>query len=258
MARRGRRQRVGKANRWGMLPLAVALVLTGSGCGGDEKEKELTVSAASSLSEALSEYSDSVGFSVRLSFGGSDQLAAQIRHGAKPDLFASADAAYPAALHQESLVKRPVTFARNRLVLVSSADQPPTLADLTQSEFAIVIGDPNVPVGSYAREALSRLPPEIEAKVLANVRSEEPEASSVLTKVVSGAADVGIVYATDAATVEGQVQVTRLPDRLQPRIVYAAAILVGSPREQMAARFLDGLLTKRGTAILQRHGFLAP
>ena len=215
---------------------------------------------ASSLTEALTKYGDSFqGATVRNSFAGSDQLAAQIRQGARADVFASADTAYPAELHREGLVGEPVVFARNRLVAVTAKSSDLTsLADLARPGTKIVIGDPSVPVGEYTREVLGRLPAAERAAVLDNVRSEEPEVSSVLAKVVNGAADAGFVYVTDAKTVTGEVKTIEIPDRLQPDVAYAAAVLSTSAEPGLAHRYLEGLLHGPGAAELRAAGFLPP
>ncbi|MGN6202938.1 MAG: molybdate ABC transporter substrate-binding protein [Solirubrobacterales bacterium] len=231
-----------------------------SGCGSGGDEATLTVLGASSLTEALGRYGDGfAGAKVRSSFAGSDQLAAQIKQGARADVFASADTAYPAELHREGLVGKPVVFARNRLVAVvpkgSSVD---SLADLARPRTRIVIGDSSVPVGEYTREVLGRLPAAERAAILDNVRSEEPEVSSVLAKVVDGAAEAGFVYATDAKTVAGEVETIAIPDRLQPDVAYAAAVLSDSAEPELAHRYLKGLLHGRGAVELREAGFLPP
>ena len=69
-----------------------ALVL--AGCGGDDET--VTVSAAASLKTALTDYGGSFeAAKARFSFAGSDELAAQIRKGARPDVFASANTKLP-------------------------------------------------------------------------------------------------------------------------------------------------------------------
>ena len=55
------------------------------------------------------------------SFAGSDELAAQIRKGARPDVFAAANTKLPDQLHAEDLVEKPAPFAANRLVLAVPA-----------------------------------------------------------------------------------------------------------------------------------------
>jgi len=241
------------------LLLSAVVALTGCGGGSDDEEPTLTVFGASSLTEALTEYGGSFeGAKVRSSFAGSDELAAQIRQGAKGDVFASADTDYPAELHREGLAGKPVVFARNRLVVVPTGGEAKTLADLAKPDAIIAIGDPSVPVGAYTREVLKRLPaPEREA-ILANVRTEEPEVSSVLAKVVNGAADAGFVYATDAKTVAGQVHTVAIPNSLQPDVAYAAVVVSDSGEPDLAKRYLDGLLHGAGAADLRRAGFLPP
>lgn len=238
--------------------LTLALFL--AGCGGGSGEATLTVFGASSLTEALGEYGDSFeGATVRTSFAGSDQLAAQIKQGAKADVFASADTGYPAELHREGLVEKPVVFARNRLVVVTPKDGTVrSLADLARPGTKIVIGDPSVPVGAYTREVLGRLPASEQAAILDNVRSEEPEVTAVLAKVASGAADAGFVYVTDARTVAGQVRTLGLPNNLQPDVAYAAAVVSDSGDPQAARRYLQGLLHGEGGADLRAAGFLPP
>lgn len=236
----------------------VALALVG--CGGSGGQSTLTVLGASSLTEALGRYGGSFeGAGVRSSFAGSDQLAAQIRQGAKADVFASADTGYPAQLHREGLAGKPVVFTRNRLVVVEPAGgKVRSLAGLARAGTKIAIGDPSVPVGAYTREVLGRLPAGERAAILANVRSEEPEVSSVLAKVVSGAADAGFVYATDAKTVAGQVRTVAIPPKLQPDVAYAAVVLTASDEPALARRYLAGLLHGRGAADLRQAGFLPP
>jgi molybdate transport system substrate-binding protein len=237
--------------------LAFFLSLGGCGGGGDPT---LTVLAASSLSEALGRYAGEFrAAEVRTSFAGSDQLAAQIRQGAPADVFASADTEYPRRLYREGLVEKPRIFARNRLVLVTARGSGiSTLAGLAAPGVKIAIGDSSVPVGEYTRVVLGRLPGGERRGILANVRSEEPQVSSVIAKVIDGAADAGFVYATDAKAASGELRVIRLPEPLQPEVAYAAAVVRGGPHMAIARRYLAGLFGGSGAADLRRAGFLAP
>ncbi len=240
-----------------MAALAAAL----AGCGGSGGERQLTVYAAASLQKSLTEYAKSFpGVTVRSSFAGSDQLAAQIRQGARPDVYAAADTGYPQQLHRAGLVEKPRVFAANRLVVaVPAGSRVASLADLAKPGVKLVIGDPSVPVGAYTRQVLARLPAGERRSILANVRSQEPEVSSIVAKLASGAADAGFVYVTDArAAPPGRLRTIRLPASLQPDVAYAAAVVRGAPDPALARRWLDGLLAGRGAADLRRAGFLSP
>jgi molybdate transport system substrate-binding protein len=248
------------ARRAAMVMLVAALASAPASCGGGG-EPRLTVFGAASLQGSLSAYGKSfAGARVRGSFAGSDQLAAQIRQGARPDVFASADTTYPAQLYREGLVERPRVFAANRLVIaVPAASRIASLADLTRPGTKLVIGDPSVPVGAYTRQVLARLPAAERRAVLANVRSQEPEVSSVLAKLLGGAADAGFVYVTDTrAAPSGRLRTIPLPERLQPEVAYAAAVVRGTSQPGLARRYLGGLLSGRGAVELRRAGFLPP
>ena len=101
----------------------VAVALGLYGCGGSgSRRPDLLVSAASSLKAPFTAFGE--GFEparARFSFAGSDQLAAQIRAGVRPHVFAAANATLPEALYGQGLVEKPVAFARNRLVVAVPA-----------------------------------------------------------------------------------------------------------------------------------------
>ena len=101
-----------------------------AGAGDDDDEASgapgkprLVVSAAASMTEALERCSpDFAGATVRLSFAGSDELAAQIRQGVKPDVYAAANTRLPDELQAEGLLGEPVEFATNEFVLAVPED----------------------------------------------------------------------------------------------------------------------------------------
>ena len=96
-------------------------VVAVAGCGSSASD-DLLVSAATSLKSAFTDYGEQVdGVNVQFSFAGSDELAAQIRSGAKPDVFAAANTKLPDQLFKEGKVEKPQVFAANRLVLAIPA-----------------------------------------------------------------------------------------------------------------------------------------
>jgi molybdate transport system substrate-binding protein len=236
----------------------MALALAGTGCGGGSRGS-LVVLGASSLQGPLSEYGGSFqGAEVRTSFAGSDQLAAQIREGAGADIFASADTQYPAQLHREGLVEKPRVFAANELVIATPrGSDVDSLADLARPGIDLVIGDETVPLGEYTRSVLGRLPNSQRRAIRKNVRSEEPEASSLVVKLEQGVADAGFAYATDVRGDAG-LRTIAIPARLRPDVAYAAAVIRGSDEPSAARRYLAGLVYGEGATDLRRAGFLPP
>lgn len=249
----------------GLAVAAMAAVLAGcggSGAGGSgDAGGPLVVSAAASLTGAFTRYGNAFdGGGVRFSFAGSDELAAQIRQGVKPDLFASANTALPLELHRAGLVGAPVVFAGNRLVIAvpAGAREIHGVADLTKPGTTIAIGSASVPVGAYTRTVLGRLGAPRAHAILANVRSAEPDVKGIVGKLAAGAVDAGFVYVTDVTAATGRLRAIELPASVQPTVAYGAAVVTSAPHPRAARRFLDGLLRGEGAADLRAAGFAPP
>jgi molybdate transport system substrate-binding protein len=249
--------------------LLTAFILALAGCGGDSsdtggggggKRPALVVSAASSLKTALTAYGERFpDADARFSFAGSDELAAQIEQGVKPDVFASANTKLPDQLYAKHLVRKPVVFASNRLVLAVPKDSKVTgLDDLTAPGVKLAIGAAAVPIGAYTREVLSKLPAGHGEAILARVRSNEPDVAGIVGKLTQGAADAGFVYVTDVEATDGALEAIDLPDDLQPRVAYGVAVVEGAKHARQAQAFIDGLLGGTGRDELRKAGFEPP
>jgi molybdate transport system substrate-binding protein len=243
--------------------LVAMLALVAAGCGSSSSgdKPDLVVSAASSLKDAFSQYAQQFpDATVRASFAGSDDLAAQIEQGVKPDVFASANTKLPDELFQKGLVQKPVVFAGNRLVIAVPANggKVSSLADLAKPGVNIAMGSDSVPVGIYTRKVLAGLPGDQSAKLLANVRSNEPDVAGVVGKVAQGAVDAGFVYITDVDATDGKLKAIELPASLQPQVAYGIAIVKGAKHPRQAQAFIDGLLHGAGQQALKAAGFDPP
>jgi molybdate transport system substrate-binding protein len=242
--------------------LAALLTMLVAGCGSDDGDAaadrpRLVVSAASSMTEALRDCSrDFRGADVRLSFAGSDELAAQIRQGVKPDVYAAANTSLPDELHKEGRLSKPVEFVANSLVVAVPKDSriqgPEQLAD---DGVTVAIGSESVPVGAYTREVLGRFPNDIGDRILDNVRTNEPDAKGIVGKLTQGAADAGFVYASDVEATGGDLRAIPIPGEFQPSVVFAAGVVEGAEQPQLARDYVDGLVSGRCYDALQEAGF---
>lgn len=212
----------------------------------------LTIFAAASLTTVFPQ----IDARQQYSFGGSNQLAAQIRQGAPADVFASANTALPQQLYRDGLVEKPVVFTRNALVMIVPRSNPAkihTVDDLRKPEVKLVVAAQGVPAGDYTRAVLHNLGLE---DVLANVVSNETDVREVLAKVALGEADAGFVYATDARTVRGKVGTIGIRAGAQPIVQYAVAVVKAGKHKTAARAFVKRLLAAPGQAKLRAAGFL--
>lgn len=234
---------------------AVLALLVSGAPASTRADQRPTVLAAASLAEVL------VGLdpAARTSFGGSNQLAQQIRQGFPFDVFLSASPVHTRALASEGLVRRPVAFATNSLVLIVPRANPSRIVrvgDLAgRATLRLVVAGPKVPIGLYTREVLKRLRL---LKVLRKTVSLEADVKGVVAKVALGEADAGFVYATDVRPVATKVRVIRLPAASQPDVTYEAAIATRPQSLKAAQGFLTALLGPDGRRALRAAGFGLP
>jgi molybdate transport system substrate-binding protein len=245
--------------RLGVLLLALLAL---AGCGNSKAaSSELTVSAAASLKTAFTAYGKQFSEAqARFSFAGSDELAAQIEQGVKPDVYAAANTKLPDELYSKGLVEKPTVFAGNDLVLAVPADgdKVRSLEDLAKQGVTIAIGQEEVPVGAYTRTVLDKLPAAQRDAILGNVRSEEPDIAGITGKLTQGAVDAGFLYISDVRATDGKLKAIELPDHLQPQVAYGAAVVKGAKHPEQAQAFIDGLLNGAGAQALKDAGFEPP
>jgi molybdate transport system substrate-binding protein len=226
----------------------------------------LRVSAAASLTDAFRELAAAYershpGLTVELNFAGSQVLQTQIEHGARVDVFASADLAHAQALAKAGLLGPHRVFARNRLVVARPAGEGKVrrLEDLARPGIRLVVAGPSVPAGRYTAEALGKMSAGpfgagFRTSVEANVVSQETNVRAVLAKVALGEADAGFVYATDLVGARG-VAAIDIPEACNVIAEYPIGILRESAAPAEAAAFVDFVLSADGQAVLGRHGF---
>lgn len=248
---------------------AIALLIAfAAGCGGSDdtgsssasSEPELVVFAASSLGPAFERYGDQFeGADVKFSFAGSDDLAAQIRQGVAPDVYAAANTSLPDELYGDDLIEEPATFATNKLVVgVPAGSDIDEVADLEQPGIKLAIGDEEVPVGIYTREVLDALGPAASDAILANVASSEPDVAGIVGKLTQGAVDAGFIYRSDVDATDGDIEEVPIPAKASPDVAYGIAVTTGSEQPELAQRFVDGVVDGEGQDILLDSGFGPP
>lgn len=246
--------------------MRLSTVLLLAACAGSTDRTELTVLAASSLTEAFSDLESAFeaghpGVEVRISFAGSQTLAAQLRHGAPADVIASASPQQLASLVEGGVVAPPRPIAGNRVVVAVPADAAArAFAELHEVE-RLVLGDSDAPIGSYTTAALElgalQHGASWRAEVESRVVSREPSVRLVAAKVAMGEADAALVYATDVAALDG-LRATPLPFEISPAPLVVQAAVLASPQPELAAEWLALVESAEGQAILRQHGFSAP
>lgn len=256
--------------------LATAAALMLAGCGGgatgagppagtqtsdgsDGSQTTLTVFAAASLAEPMDELLDRFAqyhpdVQVRPAvFDGSATLVTQLIAGADADVLATANTATMDRLltEREDITAEPELFATNTLVIAVPEGNPlgiETLADLNQARF--VVCAPKVPCGAAAQELF-----EISGFDGAAI-SREQNVTAAARRVLTGAADAALVYATDVASRQGELDAV-VPDKAA-QVVNQYPIITLNQQSRAAREFTALVQSEDGQELLAGYGFGTP
>ncbi len=246
--------------------LTLLLVAALAACGGKGGQGTLTVFAAASMQEAMTEigaaymalHPDTV---LAFNFDSSGALQTQIQEGAACDVFISAGQRQMDALEEDGLLLAGSRFdlLENKVALAVPEGNPAGInsyddlrAALAAGTVLLSMGGADVPVGQYTQKILAYLGLEETALAASGSITYASNAKEAAIQVSEAAVDCGIIYATDAFSA-GLTVVDTASEAMCGQVIYPAAALAEG-RTGEAEAFLDYLRTKGG-AVLEGVGF---
>lgn len=242
--------------------------LTAGNVQAAEPGGELYVFIAASLSNAMEEIQKDFNqkypdVEIFYNADSSGTLQTQIEEGSRCDIFFSAATKQMDALVEEQLAKEDSVedLLENKVVLIKLKDAETKVTgfeNITESENLALAGE-DVPVGQYAREIFTNLG--IMDQVEKMEINEGKNVTEVLAAITQGSNEVGVVYATDAASVADQVEIiAEAPaEALETPVLYPVGLTEdqeASSAEQAAAEvFLEYLQTEEAMKVFEEYGF---
>lgn len=233
-----------------------------------EESGEIYVFIAASLANAMDEIADQYKevapeLTINYNADSSGTLQTQIEEGAECDVFFSAatkqmDALKEAGLVDETSVK---DLLVNKVVLIKPAGGETAVTGFENITDAanIALAGEDVPVGQYAREIFTNMG--IMDQVNAMEINEGKNVTEVLAAVSEGSNEVGVVYATDAASVGDSVEIIAeaSDEYLETPVVYPVGLVQNTEADEgqseMAADFLEYLTTETALTVFENYGF---
>lgn len=253
------------------LLLAAVVLLALAACGGGEKPRdtELTVFAAASMTETLTEIKTVYekahpGVTITYNFDSSGTLLTQIQEGAACDLFLSAAQKQMNTLDEAGSLAEGsrVDLLENQVVLCVPEGNPKNiesfngLADaLKAGGILLAMGNSDVPVGQYTQKILAWYGLDEETLAVAGCITYGSNVKEVTTQVSESSADCGVIYATDAFSA-GLTAVDSATAEMCGQVIYPAAVLKDSKNAQAAQEFLDYLSTDEAMEVFRGVGFV--
>lgn len=242
------------------------------------EEVELTVFAAASLTETLTDISELYKeehpeVSLVFNFDSSGTLKTQIQEGAVCDLFISAgqtqmdqmDSTADPSVNTEGLdlvlEDSRIDILENKVVLcVSDSNSVPLetfddmAAALKEGTILLGMGNSDVPVGQYTRKILEYYGLDEEKLAADGLISYGSNVKEVTTQVSEGAVDCGVIYCTDAYSAGLTASDYATPE-MCGQVIYPAAVMKNSRHPEEAQAFLDFLQTDPCMEIFEQVGF---
>lgn len=237
---------------------------------GDENLKgEVYAFIAASLSNSMEEIQKDFNelypnVTIYYSADSSGTLQTQIEEGARCDLFFSAADKQMDALTEEKLTKEDTVkdLLENKVVLIRPKDGETKVTgfeNITDAENMALAGE-DVPVGQYAREIFNNL------GIMDDVNKMEinecKNVTDVLAAVSEGSNEVGVVYATDAASVTDKDIIAEAPaDSLKTPVLYPVGLIEDKEASEddtrAAEAFLDYVESDAAIKVFEDYGFTA-
>ena len=236
----------------------------------DAEDVELQVFIAASLNTAMTDIAkryekEHPNVKIVYNADSSGTLQTQIEEGARCDIFFSAADKQMDALVDEDLAKKDTVedILENKVVLIKPKDGETKVTgfeNITDAANIALAGD-SVPVGQYSREIFDNLG--ITDEVNKMEINEGKNVSEVLAAVSEGSNEIGIVYATDAASVADKVDViAEAPaDALKTPVLYPVGLIEDkeASEDDTAATeaFLEYIKSDDAMKVFEKYGFTA-
>ncbi|AOX05765.1 molybdate ABC transporter substrate-binding protein [Corynebacterium sp. NML98-0116] len=217
-----------------------------------EAPSDLIVMGAAStrvLNEDLSEMSEN---NLEFVNAGSSDLVQQLKEGAPGDVLITADQKNMDKAVEAGVAKDPKVVATNSMVLVVPKGNPAdikSVEDVQKDGVNLVVCDAQVPCGSVTNELVTA------NNLTINPVSLEHSVSDTLGKVVSGEADAGFVYRTDAAAAGDAVEVLDIPHADEKPNSLVAAVTTNTTDEAAAQNLFELLASPEMAVVWEKYGF---
>lgn len=250
--------------------LSAGMLSTGVFAADTDLKGEVNTFIAASLSNAMEEIQKDFNetypdVEILYNADSSGTLQTQIEEGARCDIFFSAADKQMNALVDENLAKKDTVedILENKVILIKPKDGETKVTgfeNITDAANIALAGD-SVPVGQYAREIFDNLG--ITDEVNKMEINEGKNVSEVLAAVSEGSNEIGIVYATDAASVADKVDViAEAPaDALKTPVLYPVGLIEDKEASEddtaAAEAFLEYIKSDDAMKVFEKYGFTA-
>ena len=234
------------------------------GIGGeDDGPDEIVLYCAAGIQkpvvEAVKQYQEEkYGVPVRIQYGGSGTLLANLQTAKTGDLYLAADFSYMEIAREKGVLAETVPLAVQRPVIVVKKGNPKKItkvADLLRDDVAYVLADPKAAsIGKLTQKVLTKTG---EWKAVdEGKKAFKPTVNDLITDVRVGSIDAAIVWDANVAQHSDTLQAIRTKDFDAARKTITIGVLkwtTSSAKALQLVRYLQA--PEKGQKAFKRHGY---
>lgn len=244
----------------------LTLTLNARATDSDSVHVAVASNFTSTFIKLKTHFENASGHRIKVSYGSSGVLYAQIHNGAPFDVFLSADSERPDKLIRESLASRQHSFiyAKGQLALWTGNTSVKTMGEQTlkqhdtwlQSNFKLAIANPKL--APYGRASVETL---ISLNVPKDYRKHLIYGQNIAQTyqfVVSGTVNAGFIALSQILSMpEQQRGIYWIVPSSYHSSIHQKAVLLNQAKQSVPARqFLDFLQSEIATQIISKSGYL--
>lgn len=234
-----------------------------------KEDKKIIIFSAMGLYEPVNEickeFEKKNEIKILCNFGSSKALSTQAIKGYHFDIVMFANYEDMEELKKKKLINNYEKFVKSHLVIVKNKKCEVSirgLKDLANESIKIAVGEKSIPCGQYWNKALDK---SLKEKVInnkqkenieKNIKTRELTVKDVLTKVLIGYVDVGIIYETVdlKEKYKDKIEVISIPELKNVEAIFTIAISnkSGSIKE---IKDLYAFITNKKLDVFKKYGF---
>jgi molybdate transport system substrate-binding protein len=240
------------------------VIISFTGCNSKEVS-DLTVFAAAGtkppMDELCQKFQQKYHSAVNITYAGGGEVLSQMILSRSGDVFVAPEQFYmDTAVSKGAVDSNTIKSGAYMIPVIGVAKGNPqnirTLADLTRPGLKVALTRPETTLlGKYAPEIFQKAG--IEQAVNKNVVTYAPRPDALLTRIIMGQVDAGIIWHFYQVTAGDRIDIVWIPaEQLTGIGEIKVAVTTYSTHPESAQKFIDFMQSAEGKEIFRKYGYI--
>jgi len=246
-----------------LMALLALIAIPGSSCSPSESELSIFAAAAAKppLDEICQKFGEQCGIRLEVNYGGGGEVLSQMTLSKSGDVYIAPEQRFMEMAVEKQVID-PETINSMVYMIPAIAVQKGnpqnvvTLADLARPGIRVAVTRPETTLlGKYVPEIFEKAG--LTEAIGNNIVTEAARPDSLLTMLVMGQVDAGIVWHFYQTQAPDQIEVIFLPpEQLTGIGEMQAAVSAYSQNKKSAQRFINFMTSAEGKTVFKKLGYL--